>query len=164
MVRFACTILGRRDEAEDVVQDVLANLWDRADRWQPSANPVAYLFSSVRNQALNSTRRKGRDEQRARDIRVSGAHTEQDAESSSDPLVRLINSESEATHVRLVSEVLASCTERQRTAYDLRYRRGLTAQGIAEVLGITVKSAEQLVGRTTHLIVERLREKIEALD
>jgi hypothetical protein len=33
----------------------------------------------------------------------------------------------------------------------------LTASGIADVLGITVKSAEQLISRVTHVMIDRLR-------
>src|SRR5688572_30167747 len=65
LVRFARTILGARDEAEDVVQDVFTMIWDRASQWQPSTDPSAYLFRSVRNHALNEIRRQSRATVRA---------------------------------------------------------------------------------------------------
>lgn len=166
LTRFAQTILGGRDEAEDVVQDVLVAVWDRAELWNPSDNPVAYLFSSVRNHALNDVRRSTRATQRAQKIAATERAANQGSQGEDclgDPLSQLIATETETQHARMVQEVLACCTERQRAAYDLRYRRGMTIPAIAQVLGISERSTERLVSRTTQQIAQRLREKIDAL-
>ena len=41
-------ILGDRKEAEDALQDVYVNLWQRADRYDPTrASPIAWLAASM---------------------------------------------------------------------------------------------------------------------
>lgn len=50
-------ILGDRKEAEDALQDVYINLWQRADRYDPSrASPIAWLAAFARNRAIDRLR------------------------------------------------------------------------------------------------------------
>jgi RNA polymerase sigma-70 factor (ECF subfamily) len=158
-LRFAETFLHASDAAEDIVQEVFAFVWDRGRQWDPD-DPAAYLFASVRNRALNEVRRREREARRSQ--RASERDTsERDARDTADPLDRIIGSEADLAKLQLVDDVLATFTERQRTAYDLRYRRGLTVPAVAHVLGITPKGAEQLVSRVTRLMVQRLRARLE---
>jgi RNA polymerase sigma-70 factor (ECF subfamily) len=159
LVRFATTVVGARDVAEDVVQETLTVVWDRGESWNPSGDAVAYLFTSVRNRALNELRRIQREARRAR---VAQEREQADISSAEDEtaLDATIRIESQTERLTLVAQVLATLTERQRTAYDLRYRRGLPAPAIAEILDITVKSAEQLVSRVTHLVWDRLEKMV----
>lgn len=51
-------ILGDRKEAEDALQDVYVNLWQRADRYDPSrASPISWLATFARNRAVDRLRR-----------------------------------------------------------------------------------------------------------
>ena len=50
-------ILGDRKEAEDALQDVYVNLWQRADRYDPDrASPIAWLATFARNRAVDRLR------------------------------------------------------------------------------------------------------------
>lgn len=50
-------ILGDRKEAEDALQDVYVNLWQRADRYDPArASPIAWLATFARNRAIDRLR------------------------------------------------------------------------------------------------------------
>ena len=158
LVRFACTIVSSDDEAEDVVQDVLTLVWDHGDAWRPSGDVVAYLFASVRNRSLKELRRRHRERRRS-----ELAYAELTPQSSprvplqqTNALDQVVESETHARRLAMVSAILAACTERQRTAYDLRYRRGLTIPAIATVLEISVKGAEQLVRRVTEAVTKGL--------
>jgi RNA polymerase sigma-70 factor (ECF subfamily) len=161
LVRFARTIVHSHDEAEDVVQDVITFLWERGMQWDPGQDAAAYLFASVRNQALKELRRRVRAERRAiraQDDAIVSAHGI-GIDPSQNVLDRVVDAETDAARLEAVEAVLETCTERQRTAYDLRFHRGLTVPAIAEVLGITVKGAEQLVRRVTQLVLSRLKER-----
>lgn len=51
-------ILGDRKEAEDALQDVYINLWQRADRYDPErASPISWLATFARNRAIDRLRR-----------------------------------------------------------------------------------------------------------
>jgi RNA polymerase sigma factor (sigma-70 family) len=160
LVRFGRSILQSRDDAEDIVQDVFTVIWDLGARWNPAHDPVAYLFASVRNRALKELRRRSRATMRAQrsleSVSVEAGTLTTDELGGA--LAHVVDSEVHDIRVRQVSAVLATLSERYRTVYDLRYRRGLTVAAIAEVLGTTHKSAEHLTGRVTRLVLERLRE------
>ena len=50
-------ILGDRKEAEDALQDVYVNLWQRADRFDPQrASPISWLATFARNRAIDRLR------------------------------------------------------------------------------------------------------------
>jgi RNA polymerase sigma-70 factor (ECF subfamily) len=50
-------ILGDRKEAEDALQDVYVNLWQRADRFDPErASPISWLSTFARNRAVDRLR------------------------------------------------------------------------------------------------------------
>jgi len=50
-------ILKDRKEAEDALQDVYINLWQRADRYDPSrASPISWLSTFARNRAVDRLR------------------------------------------------------------------------------------------------------------
>jgi RNA polymerase sigma factor (sigma-70 family) len=50
-------ILGDQKEAEDALQDVYINLWQRADRYDPTrASPIAWLAAFARNRAIDRLR------------------------------------------------------------------------------------------------------------
>jgi len=50
-------ILGDRKEAEDALQDVYVNLWQRADRYDATrASPISWLATFARNRAVDRLR------------------------------------------------------------------------------------------------------------
>jgi len=50
-------ILGDQKEAEDALQDVYINLWQRADRYDPQrASPISWLATFARNRAIDRLR------------------------------------------------------------------------------------------------------------
>lgn len=54
-------ILNRRDEAEDVLQEVYITVWKRAGQFNPAlASPVTWLAAIARNRAIDRLRAKGR--------------------------------------------------------------------------------------------------------
>jgi RNA polymerase sigma-70 factor, ECF subfamily len=52
-------ILGRRDLAEDVLQDAYVRVWQRAGEFDPKlASPITWMVAIARNRALDEVKRK----------------------------------------------------------------------------------------------------------
>lgn len=53
LVVYAVKFLGNKEEAEDVVQDVLVALWEKGGRFESVLKLVNFLYLSVHNRCLN---------------------------------------------------------------------------------------------------------------
>jgi len=150
IARFAMGIVGARDVADDIAQDVLASVWAQHTTWAPAHSIKAYLFGSARNRALNELKR--------RRVRASAAPVitealEYHAASAPSAVDDVVIGEMIVALRRLVAHL----PERRRTAIRLRYEEGLTYPAIAEILSVSVKSAEQLVALTVQSLRKGLR-------
>ncbi len=127
-------MLGSREEAEEVVQDVFWQLWKAELRYDPARGRFStWLFSVARFRCLDRLRSRERTLPRAGQHELDAAEAPDDQELE----VFLVERQKE------VRAVLASLPDEQRTAIELAFFRGLTHDEIAaatgEALG-TVKS------------------------
>lgn len=133
LLEFAHSMLRVRDEAEDVVQQVFAELWERRTAWHPH-RIGPWLVRSVRNRALDVLRRTRRlAEKEILDIAPSFVLADE-------------NMEYDELERTLVS-ALAALPERRRTALVLRAIRQMSYAEIGEVLNVSEKAAFILVSR-----------------
>ena len=58
LFRFASSLLGCRDDAEDAVHDILMRLWRRKSDLEAVKNPEAFAMTSVRNICIDKIRRR----------------------------------------------------------------------------------------------------------
>lgn len=123
---LARRITGRQEDAEEVVQDVFAQVWRQADRYQVGrATVVAWLVMLTRTRAIDRLRaRTARPDQHAPAPidDVPGVATREP-----NPEQVTLSSE-EATSVRRALGVLPDI---QRSLVDLAYFEGLTHSEIA---------------------------------
>jgi RNA polymerase sigma factor (sigma-70 family) len=53
LLRFACSFLDNKEDARDVVQDVLLKLWDNKNSLAKIENPESYSMKMIRNKCLD---------------------------------------------------------------------------------------------------------------
>ncbi len=149
LAHFAYGYLESHEAAEDVVQDVICRIWHQGAAWVPNGSARTYLYAAVRNAAITALRRQ----------RVAGRHVdaERAAAAASPDLVATPSAEADVALAVHLRHALASLTDRQRAAFELRYARDLTVPEIATVLGVSTKAAEKLVARTLCTLREKLR-------
>ena len=135
---IAHRMLGRADEAEDLVQDSFVALWRQAGRIDIERGPIgAWLTRVVVNRAIDRSRRN-------RFLRFIGLDSaEESADEAPDPETEVI-SRSEMAAVRAD---LAALPARQRAAILLAAEGGQSTAEIAEALGLSTGAAEQLLVR-----------------
>ena len=145
--RYARRIVGSREAAEDVVQDVFLRLWIAQTRLDFGAGMRAYLFRSVRTRSLDLVAHR-----RCEHVRLANAaaelpsRVEQDAVPQSEP-------EEGGDSVRSVIEgVIAALPRRQREVARMRVWEHRPTREIAVLLAISPRTVEKHVARVTHAL------------
>jgi RNA polymerase sigma-70 factor (ECF subfamily) len=146
LVQFAFGFVRDREDAEDIVQDVLWRIWDGRDHWQAPESLRAYLIAAVRNRALNVVGRRQTRERHAYLVRDSAA-ADPDLGLAPNPAELFAAAEIRADTVLALRRAFLGLTARQQTAVRLRYEDGLSYPELAVALGVTLSGAEQLVAR-----------------
>jgi RNA polymerase sigma-70 factor (ECF subfamily) len=130
-----CTrILRDRSEAEETLGDVFLEVWNRADRYDPSrATPIAYLLNLTRSRALDRLRAMRRQKRAVVDMDPADAIASGEAKAAAgdSPFETAVSSETRARVLRALGELPRS----QREAVELAYFSGLSHSEIAESLG-----------------------------
>jgi RNA polymerase sigma-70 factor, ECF subfamily len=151
---FAYRILGDRERAEDLLQEVFVRAWRNARKFSEGRGSyITWLLSITHNMAIDEIRRQNRRPRKAE---------------SADPVLMLTNVQDDTPTVEeqavlgdlrsVVKNALAALPDAQRTALELAYFQGYTQREIAELqnepLG-TIKTRMRLA-------IRKLRERLES--
>jgi RNA polymerase sigma-70 factor (ECF subfamily) len=137
--RHAYRYLGDRDGAEDIVQDVFVAVWERRAELVTGLAMRPYLFAAVRNHALKQLRHRAVvDRTERRDLERQSIQPSEVSESADAHAT-------EAALTTLVRRALNELPERQRTAIELRWLRGLNHTEVAAILGVSEAAVRKLV-------------------
>ena len=145
LVRAAESVVRERAVAEELVQDVMLELWRRRTQLASDGTAQAYLFRSTRNRALNHVRHRQVAERGA----VHAATP--DSRDASAPSELVAGEIAEA-----VQRALDELTPRCREVFELSRTHGLRYAEIATTLGVSVKAVEAQMGRALRTLRERL--------
>jgi RNA polymerase sigma-19 factor, ECF subfamily len=147
LVRLAERFVGTQAVAEEVVQDVMLEMWRRRELLAEEGSPQAYLFRSTRNRALNHLRHASVERRAAPKVASAPSH---------DPPApaQLVEAEIDTA----VREAIGALPPRCREVFELSRVEGLKYSEIADTLGISVKTVEAQMGRALRELRVRLAE------
>ena len=143
-------ILGDRKEAADALQDVYINLWQRADRYDPTrASPISWLATFARNRAI--------DRLRTGKVRGGAVPVEEAAPLPDEaPLADALLVDAERT--AQIHECLGKLDERTRTHISSAFFDGFTYAELAERADVPLGTMKSWIRRG----LKRLRTCLEA--
>jgi len=140
LFRLALSITGNKEDAEDVVQDVLLHILKKED-WEKIENIEAYCFRSTRNRALDTIALK--------DNQTEGLPDEFDY-----TVQESFEKKFEAQEqIDMVEKWLIKLPEKQQTIFRLREIEELSYKEIATILNITPEQVK--------ITLFRLRQKLK---
>lgn len=146
--RFAWRYVESKAVAEELVQDVFADIWEERTEWQPS-NTKAYLFSVVRNCAVDYIRKQ----------QVRQKYNSKLVDEKKPATINMENKkETKQIRTAIKAEVEA-LPARSKMTFKLHRYDGLTYREIAEVMDVSVKTVESQMTRT----LKRLRKRLSHL-
>ena len=126
LYRFALCILHNREEAEDIVQDVMLKMWNSSIEIEKLQNSAAYCTVLTKNMAFDRLRRKDFNNNRL------SPQMNEIAESDT-PLHRMQENE----QIQLVEHFIACLPTEKRMLIQLRDIEGQSYKQIAEILNLS---------------------------
>ncbi len=143
-------ILRDRADAEEVTGDVFIEIWNRAERFDPTrGHPVAYLLSLARSRAIDRRRGSVRREQ------IFTAPDDSEPRSPADTF----QSASIAQMRGHLEHALADLQSGQRQALELAYFNGMSHTEVAARLGEPLGTVKTRIRQG----LLRLRERLAAV-
>ena len=134
LVPFADRYLGEREESESLVQDAFLALWENRLEFPDELSVKAYLYSTVRNKALNVLKHKMVE-------RKHGAFLTEFIEG----LQRSDYSEEEMQQIEQIKKVLQELPIQCRVVFTMSCLEGKKYKDIANELGISVNTVKSHV-------------------
>lgn len=149
LLGVAMRILGDRQDAEDVVQDVFVTIWQKADAFQPGrASGEAWLVAITRNRAIDRLRQRGR----------RPAAPESLLASHPDPDARADRGAEATDAARSVARALSHLDPRHAAVIGAAWLDGLSYEELSAREGVPVGTIKTWVFRG----LRRMRERLEA--
>ncbi len=143
LFRLALSITGNKQDAEDVVQDAMLNVWQKRNEWDKISNLEGYCIRSARNIALDKISLK--DNQLVSIPEKMDFHGF-DPEKSFEDIER----------VEMIEKLTKSLPEKQRTVFLLRDMEGLSYKEISDVMSIPEEQVKVNLFRARQKIKELL--------
>lgn len=126
LFRLAFSITKNKEDAEDVVQDVLFNVWKKKTEWENIENMEAYCFRSTRNMAL--------DKLALMENNLEEIPENYDYPALDEDIQRKIEVEDQ---MNLLEKWVKNLPEKQQTIFRLREVEELSYKEIAVILNIS---------------------------
>lgn len=132
-------ILGDRDEAEDVLQEVYITVWNKADRFDANrASPITWLVSIARNRAI--------DRLRARNVRpTTTIEAAADVADSQPDAVALLESKGEQARL---NGCLDQLDPQHASAVRTAFFHGVTYEALATKLNVPLGTMKSWIRRS----------------
>lgn len=148
--RTALRIVLSREEAEDIVQDILVKLWQRREDLGQVANLESFALASARNLALD------------RKAKMESRNVSLDNEVHDRPDRRQTTAEQDLMRresVDAIGQIINSLPEKQRIVLHLRDVEGKSYKEIADVLSISESDVKVTLFRARNELKGKIIQK-----
>lgn len=141
MFRLACSILGRSDEAQDMMQDVAEGILRRQESLEDVRNIDSFLAKAVRNACIDRIRRRKETTPKIPDI-----PDEKNPDRWNDR--------------QMVHKALSKLPERQRLAVHLKDIEGYSNKELADILETDETNVRTILSRGRKALREIIEKEI----
>ncbi len=152
LCNVAFRISGDLDMAEDIVQDVFLKIWNQQDLLNANKNIKSYMYTMVRNHALEIIRRQQIG------ARITDEILYLHSEANSDPI-----EDNEIEKYLILDKIYISIRQlppKCAQVFTLAKVNGLSYSQIADDMHISVKTVENQMGKALKLLRAMLNNKI----
>jgi RNA polymerase sigma-70 factor (family 1) len=134
LLSFITTILNNKEDAEEVVSEVMLKVWTMGKDLHQVENLTVYLFKAARNKAYDVLRKKSRE---ISTVSISDIIREYAIDTNS-PEILYSKSELE----QYIGKIVHTLPTQSQLVFRLIKEQGLAYKQVTEVLGISLNTAE----------------------
>ncbi|NDV57223.1 RNA polymerase sigma-70 factor [Bacteroides sp. 519] len=145
---YAFGIIGRKDIAEEIVQDVFYKIWKERENIQILHSIKSYLYGAVRNQSLQYCEHQEVKERYKQKVLLANVEAHED-----NPEEQFLIKELE----EIINKTLKQLPPRRQQIFKLHRFEGKKYKEIADELSLSVKTIEAEMTKT----YQALRKEIE---
>ena len=156
LVPFAATFVPSLDDAQEIVNDLFVQIWERRDTLNIHGRVDHYLYSAVRNRVRNHLR----DERRLAD-RHEAAALEEEVPWMGEAVAPIDATLELQEQMRAVWNAVAALPEARRRIVLLRWQRQMSFEEIAQILGTTSAAVQMQLSRAMKMLREMLPDAFE---
>lgn len=147
--RFAWRYVKSKAIAEELVQEVFANIWENRHSWSPTESLKAYLYQAVKHRALDHLKHE----------EVRQEYDPKWMKKKENPTINFEDPRRRKQLRQAINKEIEDLPPRSKMTYKLHRYDGLTYREIAEVMDVSVKTVESQMTRT----LKRLRKRLSYL-
>jgi RNA polymerase sigma-70 factor (family 1) len=147
---FAQSFVRSASGAEDVVGETFLKLWTHRERLRVRGSVRNYLFTAVRNTAINQINRSRRE---ARYVETHSSIAEESTPHVLNYAEERLQLEEQSIRVKAAID---SLPPRAQQTYVLYYQHEMSYAEIARVMGVSVKTVENQLARALRILWTRL--------
>lgn len=145
---YAYTFVKCGEQAEDIVQTVFLRIWSNKETWDPPGKVKPYLFTAVKNEALNEIRHKKIQDDS--EEKILELFTELKSSSNTEK-------ESDIKELRdTIRKEIDRLPLRCKEIFLLNRNSGLTYTEIADYLDISINTVNTQMGRALKMLRKNL--------
>lgn len=141
MFRLACSILGQRDEAQDMMQDVAEKILRRSDRLGDVGNIDAFITRSVQNACIDRLRKR-------KDT------------TPNIPEIPYEKNPDRWNDRQIVHKALSRLPEKQRLAIHLKDIEGYSCREVADILETDEANVRTILSRGRRALKEIIEKEV----
>ena len=149
---YGLKLTGNQGHVADTIQDLFANVWETRKRISEVAHVKAYLFAALRNNLLKPN---------PKDIFVrtdSAISLNRDHGFDISPEDIYIDIESQLKNIKIVKELLAELSPKQKEIIYLKFYSNYSNIEISRILAIKQQSVANLLARTINLLRKKKKQ------
>ncbi|MDL2255624.1 RNA polymerase sigma-70 factor [Parabacteroides sp. OttesenSCG-928-K15] len=161
LLRFATFYVVSKDDAENIVQDIFAHLWERIDLFEAIKNPDTFLFTLIKNRCIDFLRHQVTEATRKEKIQeIAGKEFAFKLYS----LQQFDETQVSVTEIQtLLNAAIDKLPERCREVFLLSRKEGLKNREIAEKMNINIKTVEAQMTIALHKLKTELKDFLPIL-
>jgi RNA polymerase sigma-70 factor, ECF subfamily len=146
LCRFAYTYVKDQDASEEIVQEMFISMWENKDKLNISTSIRAFLYTSIKNRALNYLR----------DEKTRKNHENEFALKQSGEMTRIIDFCEREELQHLITDAINDLPQQCQIIFKMSRDQNLTYNEIAHQLNVSPKTIENQMS----IALKKLRHKL----